>query len=83
MVKQAAYQKKFLAYAFGGSPSYSGRAIREVHKRLVEEKGLVDEHFDAVVENFGSTLKELGVADDLIAEAADIAESVREEVLNR
>ena len=37
--------------------------------RLVEELGLNDEHFDAVMEDLGSALKELGVPDDLIAEA--------------
>ena len=38
---------------------------------------------DAVLENLGNSLKELGVPDDLIKEAANIAESVRNEVLNK
>jgi len=45
--------------------------------------GLTDEHFDAVMENLGATMKELGVPDDLITEAAGIAESTRTDVLNR
>ena len=53
------------------------------HRRLVEEKGLNDSHFDAVMEDLGATLKELNVPDELIAEAAGIAESVRDAVLNR
>ena len=57
--------------------------MRIAHKRLVEEMGLSDEHFDAVLENLGKTLKELGVPDDLIGEAASIAESTRNDVLNK
>ena len=80
---QAAHQKSFLTYAFGGPNAYAGKPMREGHKRLVDDTGLTDSHFDAVVENLGATLKELGVADDLIGEAAAVAESVRGEVLNR
>lgn len=83
MQRQANHQKMFLTYAFGGAPNFSGRSMREAHKRLAEEMGLTDEHFDAVVENLGSTLQELGVADDLIAEVAAIAQSIRDDVLNR
>jgi hemoglobin len=38
---------------------------------------------DAIIELLGSTLKELGVADEDIAVAAGIAESVRDDVLSR
>jgi truncated hemoglobin YjbI len=44
---------------------------------------LSDKHFDAVVENLAATLKDLGVADDLIQETVGVAESVRGEVLSR
>lgn len=83
MVKQREHQKRFLTYAFGGAPSYSGRTMQSAHKTLVEEKGLSDMHFDAVAEHLSATLKELGVADELIAEVAVIAESTRNGVLNR
>ncbi len=82
MDKQAAKQKAFLTFAFGGPANYSGKDMRDGHAHLVA-KGLDDAHFDAVMENLGATLKELGVADDLIAEAAAIAESVRNDVLGR
>jgi len=72
-----------LTYAFGGSPNYSGKNMREGHKHLVEKMGLNDSHFDAVMKNLGATLTELGVAPDLIQEAAGIAESTRNDVLNR
>ena len=80
MEKQAAKQKAFLTMAFGGPNNYTGEDMRKGHARLVE-KGLNDSHFDAVMENLGATLQELGVASDLIAEAAAIAESTRKDVL--
>ena len=82
MDKQRAKQKGFLTFAFGGPNSYTGKDMREGHAHLVA-KGLNDSHFDAVMENLGATMKELGVPNDLIAEAAAIAESVRNDVLGR
>jgi hypothetical protein len=40
--------------------------MRESHKELVEKQGLNSEHFDAVAENLMITLKDMGVADDLL-----------------
>jgi hemoglobin len=82
MKKQAAKQKAFLTFVTGGPNNYTGKAMREGHAHLVE-KGLNDSHVDAVIENLGATLKELGVADSDIAEVAAIANSVRDDVLNR
>jgi truncated hemoglobin YjbI len=82
MDKQAAKQKAFLTMAFGGPHKYTGEDMRKGHAHLVA-RGLNDSHFDAVLENLGATLKELGVADNLIKEAAAIAESTRNDVLGR
>lgn len=82
MDQQAAKQKAFLTMAFGGPHNYSGKDMRDGHAHLVT-KGLNDTHFDAVMENLGGTLKELNVPDELIAEAAAIAESTRNDVLGR
>ena len=82
MARQAAKQKAFLTFAFGGPNHYSGLDMRRGHARLVAQ-GLKDEHFDAVMENLGTTLKELKVPDALIAQAAAIAESTRNDVLGR
>jgi|SRR3990167_1562815 len=82
MQKQARMQKGFLTFAFGGPNNYSGKGMAAAHKNLVLN-GLNDSHYDAVVENLGNTLKDLGVADDLIAQAAKVAESVRDAVLGR
>lgn len=83
MAKQATHQKRFLAYAFGGLPSYDGRNMREAHKRLVEEEGLNDSHFDAVAENLQTTLTEMGVDEGIIGEVMAIVGSTRDDVLNR
>jgi hemoglobin len=82
METQAAKQKAFLTMAFGGPNSYTGKDMREGHKHLIE-KGLNDSHVDAVIELLGATLKELGVKDEDIAEVAAIANSARDDVLNR
>lgn len=80
METQAAKQKSFLTVAFGGPNNYSGQDMRDAHKNM---KGLGDIHVDAVIEHLGATLKELGVADAEITEIANIANSVRDDVLNR
>ena len=83
MEKQHRMQKGFLTFACGGPNNYSGKGMAAAHRKLVAEKGLDDSHFDAVMEDLGATLKELGVPDNLIGEAAAIAESVRGPVLGR
>ncbi len=80
MASQNAKQKAFLAYAFGAPLKYSGKNMRDAHAHLVE-KGLKEEHFNAVMRHLGTTLRDLGVSDDLIAEAGKIAESTRHDVL--
>jgi hemoglobin len=79
MVAQARKQKAFLTMAFGGPNNYSGMDMRNGHAHL----GLTEEHFNAVVENLAATLKELGVSDSDIGEVAGIANSVKDDVLNR
>lgn len=82
MGKQAAKQKAFLAMAFGGPNNYTGESMRKAHAHLVA-RGLNDSHFDAVMEHLGATLTELKVPADLIAQAAAIAESTRNDVLGK
>ena len=67
---------------FGGPHNYTGKDMREGHKHLVA-RGLNDSHVDTIIELLGATLKELGVGDEDIAEVAGIAESVRDDILNR
>ncbi len=76
---QRAKQKAFLTFAFGGPAQYSGKAMRAAHASMK----LDDSHFDAVMEHLAGTLRDLKVSEELVAEVAAIAESVRSEVLNR
>lgn len=79
MFAQARKQKAFLTMVFGGPNDYTGEDMRNAHAGM----GLNDEHFNAVVEDLAATLSELGVSDGDIQEVASIAESVRDDVLNR
>lgn len=78
--RQATMLAEFLALAFGGPATYSGRDLRAAHAGL---PGLTDEHFDRVMSLLTATLREVGVPDADIAATAVIAESVRDDVLNR
>ena len=79
MLAQANKQKKFLTMVFGGPSEYTGLDMRKAHIHL----GLGEEHFNAVVENLALTLQELGVSPEDVGEVAKIANSVKDEILNR
>jgi len=82
MDRQMAKQAGFLTMVLGGPNDYTGKDMREGHKHLVD-KGLNDTHVDIVIEHLGGTLKGMGASDDQISEVAAIANSVRDDVLNR
>jgi len=82
MDKQIAKQKAFFTMAFGGPNNYTGKDMRNAHAHLVKA-GLNEDHFNAVMEHLGATLTELNVPGNLIAEAAAIAESTRNDVLGK
>jgi hemoglobin len=80
MSLQREKQKAFLTFAFGGpQPPQNGPSLRAAHARLKLDEG----DFDAVIEHLGATLAELSVPAPLIAEAAGIAVSVKNDVLGR
>jgi len=79
MDRQRAKQKAFLTFAFGGPNAYSGKDMKSAHARM----NLTEGHFNAVMENLGATLTELGVPPDLIGEAAAIALSVKSDIVSR
>ena len=80
MTAQRKKQILFLTLAFGGPNNYDGKSMSDAHAKL-REQGLNNEHFNAVVENLGATLKELSVPDELITEVAAIAETTRKDIL--
>ena len=79
---QAAKQKAFLTLVLGGPAHYTGLDMRKGHEHLVA-RGLDDSHVDVVLELLGQTLAELGVPAPKIGQVAAIANSVRDDVLNR
>lgn len=79
---QMAKQKGFLTMVLGGPNRYTGKDMRAGHKHLVA-KGLNDQHVDVVIEHLGATLAELGATPAQIAQVAAIANSVRDDVLDR
>jgi hemoglobin len=79
MDRQIAKQTAFLSMVLGGPNSYTGRDLRSAHAGL----RLGAQHFDGVVALLVRTLRECGVNDGDIAAVAAVAESVRDDVLNR
>lgn len=79
---QIAKQKGFLTMVLGGPNNYTGRDMRAGHRHLVA-RGLDDSHVDIVIQHLSATLAELGVGAAAIAEVAAIANSVRDDVLDR
>lgn len=80
MERQAAKQKAFLTYAFGGPVQYTGKDMRNAHAHLVV-RGLNESHFNAVAGHLQSTLEELGAPESLIAQVMTIAASTHDDVL--
>lgn len=56
--------------------------MREAHKQSVAE-GLNESHFDVIVELLAETLNELGAQPAHISEVATIANSIKDDILNR
>lgn len=81
MERQAAKQKAFLTYAFGGPNHYTGQALRAAHAPLVKQ-GLNEAHFTAVAGHLQATLQELNVPQALIDQVMAIAASTHDDVLN-
>lgn len=82
MEQQILKQKGFLTMVFGGPNHYSGKDMREGHRHLIK-RGLNDSHVDIVIEHLGATLHELGANEKDIQGVAAIANSVRDDVLDR
>lgn len=75
-------QIAFMSMAFAGPHRYSGRDLRTAHAPLVQ-RGLGDQHFDAIGRHLRSTLEELRVDAGAIAEINSIVESTRVDVLSK
>lgn len=79
MDKQAKRQKAFLAAAFGGPVTWTGKDMRKAHADLK----LTEENFNAVAENLQKTLEDFKVKKELIDQVMAIAGSVKNDVINK
>ena len=80
--KQAIKMNAFLTYIFGGPSLYAGRNMRAAHKKVVE-KGLSDEHVDAMLDNVHTVLNEMDIAPNLQKQVFAQLEQHRDDVLCR
>jgi hemoglobin len=71
--------KDFFAQIYGGYHIYAGKNLKEVHGPLQ----LKDEHFNIFTKLFKQTLVEFDVKEEVIAEALEVIELKRNEILNR
>ena len=80
--KQRRKMSAFLTYIFGGPSLYLGKDMRRAHKGAVE-KGLNDEHVDAMIECVKQALSDLAIGRDLATKVISKIEEHRDDVLCR
>jgi hemoglobin len=83
MDAQTKKQVSFMSRALGGPTEHHGKALGPAHKTLVEEQGLGDKHFDALIELLVQTLSEMGIDEALCSDVTSALETTRGEVLGR
>eukprot|EP00199_Chlamydomonas_sp_CCMP681_P005324 CAMPEP_0119109096 /NCGR_PEP_ID=MMETSP1180-20130426/17198_1 /TAXON_ID=3052 ORGANISM="Chlamydomonas cf sp, Strain CCMP681" /NCGR_SAMPLE_ID=MMETSP1180 /ASSEMBLY_ACC=CAM_ASM_000741 /LENGTH=137 /DNA_ID=CAMNT_0007094809 /DNA_START=84 /DNA_END=497 /DNA_ORIENTATION=- len=77
MARQTKKQIAFLSHAFGGPSRYNDDMIIKMHKPMMEKRGMGLPHFDAVANHLVTTLKDMGVEEGLINEAAAVVLALR------
>lgn len=78
MARLKAHQFAFLSQALGGPQRYSGASMSRAHSRLSIEA----RHFDAVAAHLAETLRELGVSEQLVAEAGRTVTPLAAQIVN-
>jgi len=78
MKRQIERQKAFLSAAFGGPVAWKGKDMRKAHAHL----DLTEEDFNVIAGHLQTTLKELKINPELIAEVMVVAGSTKDAVLN-
>ena len=77
MKDQKRKMKMYLGYAFGGPVTYTGKDMRSAHKHL----DITQEHFIAIAEHLQSSLRDLHVPSNIIAEVMQIVATVRNDIM--
>ena len=76
--RQKDMQRAFLTMATGGPNNYTGKNMRDAHKG----RGIEDKEFDIVFGHVVSTMKELGVSEELINEVGALLETLRADCIH-
>ena len=79
MRRQVKRQKEFLGSALGGPIKYTGRSLERAHKGL----NLTAEHFGAIAGHLQTTLQELKIAPQVVAEVIAVVASQKDKIINR
>ena len=66
-----------MTMAFGGPNNYTGRSMEAAHARLIQDKGLGADHFDAVAGHLVASLAQLNVSQSLIDEVVAVVVPLR------
>lgn len=77
MDAQRAKQVKFLAFVMGGPEKWQGKSMLEAHKGM----NLTDEHFNHIAGHLQTTLEELKVPNDIIADIMAVAASTHDDIV--
>ncbi|HET6953538.1 MAG TPA: group 1 truncated hemoglobin [Acidimicrobiales bacterium] len=67
------HQVKLLSQVLGGPQEYEGRELSDAHAHL----RITEAHYDQVVNHLVATMVELGVPDDVIADAGAVVADVK------
>jgi hemoglobin len=74
-------QSMFVSMLLGGRVVYSGRSIREAHKKP-RKMGITEMHFDAFLKHFRAALEETGVDGEKLEEIMMLLETSRNDVID-
>lgn len=77
-----AKQKMFIVMLLGRTRTFSGGDLSASHAGA-RAKGMTEEHFDGMLDHFGASLRELGVAEAYSRDILARIESTRDAVLGR
>ncbi len=76
-------QRDFFTIVLGANGTCSGRRLRAAHRRLLEEQGLSERHFDVLIDVLAMTLDDLGHEDDLARSIIGRLATLGDDVPNR
>lgn len=79
MPRLKAHQRAFLLQALGGPALYSGRDMQTAHALL----GITDEQFTVTLVHLMESLREVGVAEDVIERARSDIQKLRALIVTR